>query len=164
MDDVVIRRVADPYGWLGNMSPHPVWYEGKRYRTAEALFQALRFESPTIRREIRQLRSPMAAKMRARRYAAEMAARPRSPCDVENMRLVLRLKLERHPKLAAALLATAGARIVEDCSRRNSESGRFWGAKWTGEVWDGTNTLGTLWMELRDALRTRPEASVQVSA
>jgi predicted NAD-dependent protein-ADP-ribosyltransferase YbiA (DUF1768 family) len=43
MPDVIIRGVEEEYGWLGNMSPHPVKYEGKWWLTAEALFQALRF-------------------------------------------------------------------------------------------------------------------------
>jgi hypothetical protein len=28
--DVVIRRVRDPFGCLGNMSPHPVSYHGDK--------------------------------------------------------------------------------------------------------------------------------------
>ena len=46
-DAVVIRRVAEPFGFLGNMSPHPVTLRHAHgdltFRTAEALFQAWRF-------------------------------------------------------------------------------------------------------------------------
>ena len=50
------------------MSPYPLEYQGQRYRTCEALFQALRFEGfPKIQNEIRNCPSPMGAKMIARR-------------------------------------------------------------------------------------------------
>ena len=42
---ISFSKVALPYGWLGNMAPYPIIYEGKRWRTIEALFQSLRFNS-----------------------------------------------------------------------------------------------------------------------
>lgn len=44
--------------------------------------------------------------------------------------------------------------IVEDCTRRQRGSGPFWGAALIGGEWEGTNTLGVLWMELRGKLRS----------
>ena len=63
---IAFTKVDLPFGELGNMSPHRITYEGKRYKTAEALFQALRFEDEEIREELRSLASPMAVKMRPR--------------------------------------------------------------------------------------------------
>ena len=51
------------------------------------------------------------------------------------------------------LLATGNARIVEDCTKRASDSGRVWGATGKDGRWDGRNKLGTRWMELRATLR-----------
>lgn len=46
-EEIVIRRVTEPFGFLGNMSPHPVTLRHAHgdltFRTAEALFQAWRF-------------------------------------------------------------------------------------------------------------------------
>src|SRR5262245_54934742 len=105
VDPVLIRRVRDPFGCLGNMSPHPVEWQGFTYPTAEHLFQCSRFvgrvrrwpgldavelaerhsvdpseiAAPTSSRgvdlgyvravlAVRGVRSPMAAKMLAKRY------------------------------------------------------------------------------------------------
>lgn len=162
MEVVAFTKVRLPYGWLGNMSPHAVRFEADDYSTAEALFQALRFDDRAIRREIRERRSPMAAKMHARTCSGLMTVVPRSAADVENMRLVLELKLAQHPGLATGLIATGDARIVEDCTRRQNESGLFWGAAVRDGVWYGRNMLGTLWEELRADLRRRADAKSTV--
>ena len=73
--------------------------------------------------------------------------------DLDNMRLVLALKLQAHPTLRRQLLATESARIVEDCSNRAKGSGLFWGAALREGWWVGENWLGRLWEELRDSLR-----------
>ena len=70
-DPVFIRRNKDPYGWMGNMSPFPIQYQGQPYRTTEALFQCMRLAdegAEDIRVAIRMQRSPMAAKMLAKKH------------------------------------------------------------------------------------------------
>ena len=150
---VLIRKVKEQHGWLGNMSPYPVEFDGKRYRTTEALFQALRFSDEQVIEAIRGEKSPMAAKFVAKRYKKRMVVEPLSDDDVKNMRVCLKLKLEQHPELRDRLLATGDAEIIEDCSKRKRGSGLFWGAGLEDGVWEGTNMLGKLWMELRDDLR-----------
>jgi len=129
--DIIIRCVSEPHGWMGNMSPYPLMYDGERYPTAEHLFQALRFASNDVRALIRAERSPMGAKMRAKTLAAQhnLIVVPRTPNDVANMEYVIKLKLEQHPYLHDYLMYTGSQKIVEDCSRRPNESGLFWGAK-----------------------------------
>lgn len=152
---IAFTKVTLPYGWLGNMSPHPLTALGMKWRTAEALFQALRFkEHDQTRLLIAAQTSPMQAKMIAKANAVQMIVAPRSPVDVLNMDQVLRLKLEQHPSLYDQLLATSDALIVEDCTARQNESGLFWGAARVGNEWTGRNQLGRLWMELRDAHKT----------
>ena len=79
---IAFTKVALPFGWLGNMAPYPVTYGGKAWRTTEALFQALRFEDESIREAIRQEKSPMAAKLVAKRHksrwSSSRGARPTS--------------------------------------------------------------------------------------
>lgn len=149
---ITFTKVDLPYGWLGNMSPHPVKYDDKWWKTTEALFQALRFEDQGIREAIRVAQSPMTAKMisKARKNRHLRLIEPESPADLDNMRLVLRLKLQFHPKLKAELLATGDAVIIEDCSAR-APSG--WGCQRIGGEWVGKNLLGKLWMELRGELQ-----------
>jgi ribA/ribD-fused uncharacterized protein len=164
MPDVIIRGVEE-YGWLGNMSPHPVKYEGKWWLTAEALFQALRFpmgavndEGENIREIIHAQTSPMAAKMKSKRYKDKRNITPMGNEDLENMKIVLRLKFKCNCNpLERDLLATGDRFIVEDCSNRPTVSGLFWGAKRLADgTWGERNMLGKLLMELRTEIRNRP--------
>ena len=149
---ILIRKVADDYGWLGNMSPYPLEWEGKVFRTAEALFQCLRFQDEDCIEEIRSQKSPMAAKMIAKRYKASMVVVPMGPKDLENMSLVLRLKIEQHPEVKEKLIETGSKENLEDCSKRARGSGLFWGAALKDGQWHGENWLGKLWMEVRAEL------------
>lgn len=156
---ITFTKVKLPNGWLSNMSPHPVVYQGQEWRTTEALFQALRFEDLNIKKEIRAQRSPMGAKFVAKKHAEKMTIEPMSLEDIANMQLCLRLKIEQHPELRDKLLATGDERIIEDVGGRK-KSGRhlFWGAAQQADgYWCGQNYLGLLWMALRDKLRSSGE-------
>lgn len=147
---ISIRKVAEDFGWLGNMSPYPVEHEGKQCRTAEALFQCMRFRDQECIEEIRSQKSPMAAKMIAKKNKDLMVVEPMSEADLDNMRIVLRLKVKQHPILGRRLKETGDEEIIEDCSKRPWGSGLFWGAAFQEGKWRGENWLGWLWMELRE--------------
>jgi ribA/ribD-fused uncharacterized protein len=144
----VIRKVREPFGILGNMSPHRVEYAGQVWRTSEALFQALRFaDGHPVRELIRAERNPMQAKWCAKAHVSEMGVSPMSEADLENMRTVLRVKHAQHADVRKVLESTGELLIVEDSTNRQRGSGLFWGAarpEWTGKNW-----LGRLWMDLR---------------
>jgi ribA/ribD-fused uncharacterized protein len=147
---IAFRKVREAYGWLSNMSPHPV----QGFRTAEALFQSLRFDDKDVIAAIRAEKSPMAAKMVAKKHADKFVVVPRSEQDLDIMRAVLRAKVLQHPDLLKALLETGDELIVEDCTARQNDSGLFWGAgRQSDGSWLGKNVLGVLWMRLRTALR-----------
>lgn len=154
---ITFTKVALPYGWLGNMSPHPIEYLDHRWRTSEALFQALRFpltpEGIAIREAIREKRSPMSAKWVATGHRAQMIVGPTSAQDLENMRLVLRLKVEQHPELGERLRETGDEEIVEDCTRHQRGRALFWGKALRNGQWAGEGWLGQLWMEMRTEAR-----------
>lgn len=148
---IKFTKVSLPYGWMGNMSPYPIKYEGKMWKTTEALFQAMRFQDEDIKELIRAEKSPMGAKMKAKSLANKMVITPTSDRDVENMRLCLTLKLEQHPELYEKLRETGDQKIVEDVTNRNGNRHLFWGAKVIeGEI-IGKNIMGELWMEKRDS-------------
>jgi predicted NAD-dependent protein-ADP-ribosyltransferase YbiA (DUF1768 family) len=154
MNEIWFTKVDLPYGWLGNMAPYPVLHHGFRWLTTEALFQALRFDDEAIRQLIRMEKSPMGAKMKAKKHKDLMVVQPMSAIDVANMRMCLRLKMEQHRVIREWLLATGNAVIYEDVGARHGARHLFWGAKQTQQGVLGTNTLGHLWMALRDELRT----------
>lgn len=139
-----------PYGWMGNMYAAPISYNGQLYRTSEALFQALRFEDPQIREEIRAQASPMAAKMKAKSYNENMIIDPMSEEDITNMKLCLQLKFDQHPNLKLKLISTRDHTIVEDIGKRNGEKHFFWGMKQINGEWIGNNMMGKLLMQLRE--------------
>lgn len=91
---IEFTKVDMPWGWLGNMFASPIEYNGKKWLTSEALFQALRFEDEEIRELIRIEKSPMGAKMKAKGNKNRMVIEPMSEKDVENMKMVVRLKFE----------------------------------------------------------------------
>jgi len=159
---IAFRRVSEPWGGLGNMAPVPVEFEGRSWRTVEALFQAQRFSSENpVREAIWSAKSPMAAKMIAKKHRNERVVEAQSTADVEIMRELVRLKLEQHLRGGSrfqqeveALLRVPSFLIIEDCTARPNTSGLFWGAQRKFDsTWRGENTLGQIWMELLAALR-----------
>ena len=156
--DIGFTKVALPYGWLGNMSPHPVWHLGRTWLTTEALFQALRFrpERENLMHEVWKQKSPMAAKMVSKRlrneYPDSLGHQPLDVVDLGNMQLMLRLKIAQHTALRRQLLDTGDRLIFEDIGARKGARHEFWGARRQGGEWVGQNHLGRMWMELRSEL------------
>ena len=146
---ILIRKVSEPYGWMGNMSPYAVVYDNRRYKTTEALFQCLRFKDEDVIQEIIESKSPMSAKMIAKKHKGKMFLKPMSEEDISNMRLVIDIKLKQHAELVTELLKTKDDFIVEDCTKRARGSGLFWGAAYQNGCWNGDNWLGKIWMEFR---------------
>ncbi len=89
-----------------------------------------------------------------------MAVEPLSDTDVQNMRCCLILKVKQHPELRQQLIDTGHAEIVEDVTSRGRRgSSLFWGAlRLEDGSWEGRNTLGLLWMDLRGSLRAEDAA------
>jgi ribA/ribD-fused uncharacterized protein len=158
-DFIRINKVREPNGNFSCMSNHLVTHEGLIYRTCEALFQCLRFKGyPAIQEMIRSEKSPMGAKMRARKHCGLLNRGPKwdeAPGDLDLMMISLRLKIEQHPELIEELLKTGDAKIIEDCTSHDRESSRFWGMVYKENNWLGENHLGNLWMEIRDELKQK---------
>ena len=150
---ISFTKVDLPYGWLGNMAPYPIQFNGQTWRTSEALFQALRFENLEIREVIRDQKSPMSAKMKAKPFKEQMVIAPCSPQDLDNMRLCIRLKFDQHSILKEKLLRTADHEIIEDIGSRSGARHLFWGAKRINGLWQGENNMGKLLMELRESYK-----------
>lgn len=108
---------------------------------------------PEIQEEMWAQKSPMSAKMVAKKYRHLLNRSgewDEADDDFVRMRLCLKLKLTQHPELIKMLLDTGDAVIIEDCTARPRGSAKFWGAVWKNGQWVGNNVLGNLWMELRE--------------
>ena len=150
------KKVAEPNGWMGNMAPYPITYNGKVWLTVEALFQAMRYNDPLIQEEIRQQKSPMSAKMKAKSHRANYIIAPMSPQDIANMEACVLLKFQQHPKLARLLMATGNHLIYEDATGRNKPNDLFWGAHRDPKnpimPINGQNMMGEILMKVRAIL------------
>jgi ribA/ribD-fused uncharacterized protein len=152
---IEFTKVDLPWGWLGNMYASPIEYNGKKWLTSEALFQALRFDDEEIRELIRSEKSPMGAKMKAKGNKNRMVIEPMSEKDVENMKMVVRLKFEQNLVLRSRLKVSGEHVIVENIGNRNGERHFFWGMKKINNEWVGNNMMGKILMELRKEIIER---------
>lgn len=156
--EIRITQVNDQYGWLHCMSAHKVVDNNIIFRTTEALFQWKRFSNyPNVQKEILEQKSPMTAKMKARKNRALLNRGVKwdeAPDDIPRMKECLLLKLEQHQDLKQKLLETGDAIIIEDRTTHDRESARFWGSVKINGKWFGQNVLGKLWMEIRKELKT----------
>ena len=144
-------KIKEPNGWMGNMAPYPIKYNGKVWLTSEALFQSMRYDDDSIKEMIRVEKSPMGAKMKSKKYKDQMVIVPISELDVENMRKCVKIKFDQHPQLKRQLMNTKDAFIYEDIGNRNGERHKFWGAKKLSEIeGDGNNMMGKILMDLRE--------------
>jgi ribA/ribD-fused uncharacterized protein len=151
MKSIWFKKVAEEYGWMGNMAPYPIKLDGKVWLTSEALFQSMRYDDVSVKEMIRVEKSPMGAKMKAKKYKGQMVVVPMSELDVENMRKCVKMKFDQHPQLKRQLMNTKDAFIYEDIGNRNGERHKFWGVKKLSESEaDGNNMMGKILMELRD--------------
>ena len=151
-DVVVVYKTKEEFGGLSNMaSGFPLFVNGVRILTAEALYQSCRFPLlPEVQREIIGQHSPMTAKMKSKPHRAH--TRPDwDDVRFKIMRWCLRVKLaQNYSEFGRLLMATRDRPIVEQ-SRKDD----YWGAKIAegDDTLIGQNVLGRLLMELRERLR-----------
>jgi len=151
-EEIAFTKVKLRYGWLASMAAYPIEYEGKIWKTAEALFQALRFNEEGVKEAIRTEASATYCQILAKKLAKtyQLKVEPMSEQDVTNMELVVRLKAEQHPLLLRELIKTKNRPIYEDNTKRGPKlANLFWGAIKTPEGWVGKNNLGKIWEKLR---------------
>ena len=159
MEEIKFTKVKLEWGWLGNMSPHSIVYDGKIWKTSEALFQSLRFEDEEPKEIIRLENSPMGCKMKSKTLAKtyNRIVEPMSDRDIENMKMCVRLKIKQHPELIDLLLKTGDSKIIEDATSRGRRgSNLFWGSiKLEDGSWEGENMMGKIWEEIRNEIKNK---------
>jgi ribA/ribD-fused uncharacterized protein len=133
---------------LSNFSAFSLVWEGKRFDTSEAAYHWTKFmpNEIGIASMIREAPSAHEAFKLAERYKSVRRA-DWDEIKIIVMRDILRAKVDQHEYVRRKLLATGNRELIEDSWRDD-----FWG--W-GPNRDGQNTLGLLWMEVRDELRSR---------
>ncbi|MBV9874846.1 MAG: NADAR family protein [Verrucomicrobia bacterium] len=152
------KRDRETFGFLSHFWPAPIMIDAEKWPTAEHYYQAQKATDPGYREAIRQAATPARAK--------KLAAQPHAPGRISHhssfrasgtllredwfevklgiMRRADHAKFMQHPDLAAALLATADAELVED-----SPFDPYWGIGRDGQ---GLNWAGRVLMEIRQEL------------
>ena len=155
---IVFLKTDAPFGGLSNMAGgFPLWVNGIRALTSEALYQACRFPHlPEVQSLIIEQKSPMAAKMKSKPYRHD--SRPDwAKARVKIMRWCLRVKLAQNWHAFSELLLETGERPIVEESLKDA----FWRAKATDNgTLVGMNVLGRLLMELREAVRVEERESL----
>lgn len=143
---VTFRKTHEDYGGLSNMAGgYPVYVEGIKILTSEALYQACRFpEHLEIQREIIEQRSPMTAKDISKKYG-HFTRKDWANKRVPIMNWCIHMKLLYNwSRMGKLLQLTNGKEIVELSSKDD-----FWGAFEKGIYAEGYNILGILLKQLR---------------
>jgi len=133
------------YGCFSNFPRHPIFLKGKRWRTSEHYFQAQKFAGTPDEEEVRMATKPMEA-ARMGRDRKRPLRRDWEAVKDGVMRDAVRAKFAQHPELAAVLLGTGDARLVE-----HTPNDSYWGDGGDGS---GKNMLGQILMRVRAELRT----------
>lgn len=140
---ILFYSVTDEYGELSNFAPYPIKLDGKLWPTTEHYFQGQKFTDPAVRERIRRASNPAEAARIGR--SRKLRLRPDwESAKVEVMRKAVQAKFAQHADLAALLLATGEAKLVE-----HTPNDDFWGDAGDGS---GRNMLGRILMEVRAAL------------
>ncbi len=152
------KRDREAFGFLSHFHPSPIVLDGDTWPTVEHWYQTQKSFDPRYRAAIHAAPTPGKAKQLA---AVPLPPKPdRGSWFLANgevprpdwytvkadlMRRADTAKYAQNPDLAARLLATGTAEIVED-----SPYDDFWGVGADGQ---GANWAGRILMEVREALR-----------
>jgi ribA/ribD-fused uncharacterized protein len=140
---------------LDNFSSHIVEIWDKKFQTSEHAYQWKKFEksNPAVAEEIFKATNPNDVKRISDAHKAS-ASPEFHEMKIIIMEEILRAKTAQHEKVRKILKESGTKTIVE-----NSPIDSFWGAGHDGK---GENTLGKLWMKIRDSqnLDTDPHTLV----
>ncbi|KDQ10868.1 hypothetical protein BOTBODRAFT_471122 [Botryobasidium botryosum FD-172 SS1] len=143
---IYFHYVDQPYFELSNNSEYAVYYEGKRYPTAEHLFQCMKFlpYQPDIAEHLRAYSTdPEDVTVEAAQYAG-FERRDWHHVEIAKMEEVLYHKFAQHPSLRDILVSTRNFELIEDLPEDS-----FWGG---GRDGLGRNEMGEALMRLRARL------------
>lgn len=139
----MIDSFRGQYSFLSNFYETPIIYDGIRYGSAEAAFQAQKTLNVSERQAIAIL-TPLKAKKAGGRVALRE--------DWEDVKLdimykICKEKFTQNERLRQLLIATCGEELAEG----NDWEDRFWGTV----AGNGENHLGKILMRIRDELTDR---------
>ena len=148
------RANERPYGAFSNLYKRALLFEGVIYPTSEHAYQAGKALKPEVRSWILSAPTPALAAMAAHGLYTWDVVPNWATTKLDRMRAVLKAKFMQHHDLAALLVSTGEATLIESATVDNAVN-RLWGQV-NGK---GQNMLGTMLMELRAELAKSSEFS-----
>lgn len=155
-DEIRFYRASEkPFGIFSNLYRRPMVFDGIHFGTAEAAYQYAKPRDDDVREWLMAAPSPSLLAIAAHGLLSWDISPGWSKNRRDRMRAVVTAKFRQHADLAAILLSTGDARIIET-SKTNNEVNRRW-----GEVVGvgGTNWLGLILQEVRETLRRERDQS-----
>lgn len=150
---VTIHKVKEEWGIFCNFAHTPLTAGGVTFKTAEQLFQLMKFTDEGVVKDIYVKPNP---KMHAKHWENEGKRRTDwGSMIVDAMKFCLQTKYDQSQEFRDRLKSTGDRPIVEDQSIFPKKSPDTWGVKRRkgedgAEYFEGPNLLGRLLMELRD--------------
>ncbi len=153
MDEIRFHRASErPHGVFSNLYRRAMEFEGESYPTAEHAYQSGKPRKSEVRAWLLAAPSPSLLAMAAHGLYSWDIAPGWSAGRFERMTRVVRAKFGQHADLAAILLGTGDARLVETPAE-DAPVNRRWGEVRVRGQWVGTNWLGMILGMIRTELR-----------
>lgn len=148
-EEIKFYRASGEYGYLSNLYPAEIKFEGKLFSSSEAAYQYGKPRNKEIADWIIAAPKQHLIALTAHALLSFDIVQGWSKNKIDRMRQCLRAKFSQHPHLKQKLLDTGNAKIIED-----SKTDSFWGCGKNGK---GKNMLGVLLMEIRESIRKNYE-------
>jgi ribA/ribD-fused uncharacterized protein len=143
-DNSPINIVEEKWHYLSPFSAHQISIWGELFSTVEHAYQSAKFLPSKERDLIKNALSPWEAWKIAQQYKNNTAILDIQFDKDTVMEALFRAKMSQHPDIVE-ILKLSGEREI----RKNIKTDFYWG---TGNDGTGKNTMGKLWMKLRQEL------------
>jgi len=150
----VFCKTDGEWGVLSNMAHTPIALEGVEFKSAEHIFQMMKFNAPEYVERVwkgitANNKVSQNIKMTAKSYEPDHRRPDWGSMIVDALKFAMQKKYEQCDTFRQELERTKGLYIVEKQANPKKPADT-WSAKLEGEMWVGSNLTGRLLMELRD--------------
>lgn len=150
----VFCKTHEEWGVLSNMAATPIIIDGIEFKSAEHIFQMMKFNNAEYVQKVwngvtANNKKSGNIKMTAKSYEPEHRRQDWGSMIVDALKYAMQKKYEQCEAFRKELERSKGKYIVEQQPNPNKKADT-WSAKLEGDKWVGSNLTGRLLMELRD--------------
>lgn len=150
----VFCKTNEEWGILSNMASTPINIEGIEFKSAEHIFQMMKFNEAEYVEKIwkgvtANNKVSQNIKMTAKSYEPEHRRADWGSMIVDALKFAMQKKYEQCEPFRIELERSKGLYIIEKQANPKKPADT-WSAKLVGDEWIGSNLTGRLLMELRD--------------